>query len=565
MSTHFWLFVRSAINYILLLPLNTTTTTIVLFKGTVLFFKKFYFIDYLIFKKKDYLVEAFFQISLWCYITISIIFGEVLYRMIIMSSLNTVWSILEIFFYKTIILLSSFGKNSVNTSKKILEEDTINLDYDISDKPNKSFVSESVIDFLNSYSFWKTPIRNLNFLVNSGLNLNNNYMKHTSRYFYRSILYKSSSLPKNPVKDFGFPASSQLNSAYLSLITAVRLWFLPLVVTLFMTFFLSFVRLLPVNTTLFQVFGLLMFFYWLLSGFVFFIKKYKFSKFTSAVQRFWRRAYILFWLLESCLLLVFFYLTLNASQESVYSLDQIASFKSHASSFKNFLPKAFPLILLIVIGYLLLLNLKWNFFKKQLLPIVLVSVILLYVLMQESYQMFHVFNFFSNLFWTYSVEDKLWSLEFDVRRTRLVNHYTIILFVLKYWHVVFIYFFWVFTILRSNESNSLNYPLYSANFQNFIILFIMLFISLYPWVKFIAAPVTTEPYFWFFLNPNSIFIMSFISDIKLFTISLFDFDLQSNYSYGQSNFFYFISGDSQNSWLFHKKQFTRNLIIKNLI
>ena len=179
-------------------------------------------------------------------------------------------------------------------------------------------------------------------------------------------------------------------------------------------------------------------------------------------------------------------------------------------------------------------------------------------------QMFHVFNFFSNLFWTYSIEDKLWSLEFDVRRTRLVNHYTIILFILKYWHVVFIYFFWIFTALRSNESNSINYPIYSANFQNFIILFIMLFISLYPWVKFITSPVISEPYFWFFLNPNSIFILSFTTDIKLFILSLTDININSYYSYTTHNFFYFISGDSNNNWLFHKKQFVRNIIINAL-
>jgi hypothetical protein len=190
----------------------------------------------------------------------------------------------------------------------------------------------------------------------------------------------------------------QLKFGAKSISKAFRLWVLPLIVTIFFLFFLAFVRVLPVNTVAFQIFGLLMFFYWLISGFVFFIKKYKFSKFTSVVQRFWRRAYILFWLLESCLLLVFLYLTLNASQESVYSLDQIAVFKAHTSSVKFFLPKMMLSTVLIILGYLLLLNLKWNFFRKQIIFVFLISTILIFNLLQESYQMFHALNFYSNLF-----------------------------------------------------------------------------------------------------------------------------------------------------------------------
>ena len=66
-----------------------------------------------------------------------------------------------------------------------------------------------------------------------------------------------------------------------------------------------------------------MVFYWLISGFVFFTKKYKFGKFTSAIQRFWRRSFIIFWLIESSLFIVFIYLLFNASQEPVFAYDFI--------------------------------------------------------------------------------------------------------------------------------------------------------------------------------------------------------------------------------------------------
>jgi hypothetical protein len=75
-----------------------------------------------------------------------------------------------------------------------------------------------------------------------------------------------------------------------------------------------------------------MFGYWLISGFVFFIKKYQFGKYTSVVQRFWRRTYILFWLIEITTFSVFLFLTINASQESFYMFDQISIFKTHLYS-----------------------------------------------------------------------------------------------------------------------------------------------------------------------------------------------------------------------------------------
>ena len=391
------------------------------------------------------------------------------------------------------------------------------------------------------------------FVVRSG------NMVHKYRFAFRLGLHDSKIFSALYNNTFSKNLWSQLSFGLTSAKKALRLWVLPLSSSIFMVIFLSFVRILPVNTALFQIFGLLMFFYWLISGFVFFIKKYKFSKFTSVIQRFWRRTYILFWLLESCLLLVFFYLTLNSSQESGFSLDHIATFKSHTNSIKMFLPAIMLSSILILVGYLLLLNLKWNFFQKQLIFVFVISFILIINLMQESYQMFHILNFYSNLFWTYSVEDKLWSLEFDARRTRLVNHYTIIMSILKYWHVVFIYFFWIFTALRSNESSTITYPLYSANFQNFIILFIMSFISLYPHLKSIVSPFLSDPYFWFFLNPNSTASLSFFNDIKLFGMSsLLDYTSQS---YIYQDFFYFSSNSLDSSLSLHRKQFIRDNIV----
>jgi hypothetical protein len=49
---------------------------------------------------------------------------------------------------------------------------------------------------------------------------------------------------------------------------------------------LCIIRATPFNKSLFGWLALAMLFYWLISGFVFFIKKYQFGKYTSVIQRF---------------------------------------------------------------------------------------------------------------------------------------------------------------------------------------------------------------------------------------------------------------------------------------
>ena len=66
----------------------------------------------------------------------------------------------------------------------------------------------------------------------------------------------------------------------------VRYWLLGLLFLALSFFFLIQLKGLVFNKTVFGYFIVGMFFYWLISGFVFFIKKYQYSKFTSVIQRF---------------------------------------------------------------------------------------------------------------------------------------------------------------------------------------------------------------------------------------------------------------------------------------
>jgi len=347
---------------------------------------------------------------------------------------------------------------------------------------------------------------------------------------------------------------------------AVKIWIFPLLLLFSIVYMFLFLKSLPFNKIMFAWIGILMFSYWLLSGFVFFFKKYQFSRYTTSIQRFWRRTYILFWLIEGSTFIVFLFFTINASQEPFYMFDQISIFKSHLYSWKLFFLKIFPLVLLIIFTYFLILSLKWNIFSKHSIWLFFITFFLTYVVWLEFYQFFHVLNFYSNLNWVYDLDDHSWSLEFESRKTRMVNHYIMVLFVLKFWHIIFIYGFWLFFVLRSLETKRIRYPLLSANFQNFIILYIFAWVFMYPWFKFFFRRFLDTPYYWFYVNNRKLLFRVFFYDFKLIYYGLVSyFDIVNLNHFNKYNFFYFKLSDSTNNYEFFRKSYIKNNIIKSLI
>ena len=319
--------------------------------------------------------------------------------------------------------------------------------------------------------------------------------------------------------------------------------------------------------TLFFWVGASMLLYWLLSGFVFFVKKYQYSRYTSVIQRFWRRAYILFWGIESCLLSVFFYLTFNSSQESFFMFDQGYFFKTHLFSWKIFLFKCVLVVSLITYSYLLLLNLKWSVFNKNILNLVIITILLIYLVWAEFYQIYWVSNFYANFTWLYDVDESVWSLEWDARRTRILNHYIMVLFLLKFWHIVFIFGCWIFFLLRSNELEVITYPLYSFNFQNFIILFIMMWLFMYPWFKHTFHWLSELPYFWFYVDIHTSFAKILANDCILFYSSVLSCLVHdtSLYYFKITDFINWIIFDSHMDCGVFIKSTIKNIVLKSLV
>jgi len=71
-------------------------------------------------------------------------------------------------------------------------------------------------------------------------------------------------------------------------------WFIPGFLGLLLVTMLLVLRDIPINKFLFMTLSVGFFLYLLLSGFVFFFKKYKYSKYTTAMSRYWRRTFSIF-------------------------------------------------------------------------------------------------------------------------------------------------------------------------------------------------------------------------------------------------------------------------------
>jgi hypothetical protein len=106
-------------------------------------------------------------------------------------------------------------------------------------------------------------------------------------------------------------------------------WLLPLLICFCFIYYSFFLKSLPFSKIFAGYIILGNMFYLLISGFVFFYKKYQYRLYTSAIQRFWRRTLIIFWAIEGSLFICFVYLIFNASQEPLHVYDNIQIYKTH--------------------------------------------------------------------------------------------------------------------------------------------------------------------------------------------------------------------------------------------
>lgn len=249
------------------------------------------------------------------------------------------------------------------------------------------------------------------------------------------------------------------------------------------------------------VVGLL--FFWLMSGFNFFIKRYRFGKFTSAIQRFWKRTNSYFWLIEGFLFTLFFYYYLNSSQEVLYMFDEANLNQKHLLSINAFYLSLILLIYLIVYSYYILQNLPNYNYKQLLTHLTIITVVIIYIFLIECYQFYYILTFFFENSWTFDEDNNLWVISIDTPKIRLKQQYFLLALIAKYWHFLFIFFSWLFLVIKSYEQKKINYNLFSLNLQNLLLLLLLNTLFITNWIKWLFRRFADVSYYWFMTDYNN--------------------------------------------------------------
>jgi hypothetical protein len=292
--------------------------------------------------------------------------------------------------------------------------------------------------------------------------------------------------------------SKNLGFFYASASSIFKFFSLSLILAFLFIYVLSLYHITPFLKLIFGWLALFFFIYLLVSGFVYFVKKLTFSKYTDALQRFWKRTFSLFWLIEGGLFVVFIYFTLNASSEVFYGYDSQSFVKLHLGSLRLFFFKLCLInVILVLTNYLLVVcqtNNEDTIFSLYLL----ISIIIAYVTWLEFYQFYIYLQSAGYYSWFFSLDSYEFSLDPEIKRSRITNNFVLICAIAKFWHFFFIVFVWFFYLTRYLESQTARVTLISTSIQNFLILYILNLISLYPYIKFLSRRYLSVTYKWFF-------------------------------------------------------------------
>lgn len=238
--------------------------------------------------------------------------------------------------------------------------------------------------------------------------------------------------------------------------------------------------------------------YWLLSTFIFLFKKSQYTIYTRIIQRFWKRALYLFWLLEVNLFLIYLYLTLISPQESLYMMDYAYLYNQYLFQLNPFFSLILNLVTILLISNIIILLYKYNTYS--IFFIILLSILLLTILYDDSVQFYYINQFYNNVQWLYDDKEDVWELENSVLRLRPYLNYLYLLVFLKLWHTVFIViFFWFFEIHTFSLKNT-SFNILAAQHQNFYFLLFFGFILKIIFLKNYMNYLYEYVYYWFFVN-----------------------------------------------------------------
>lgn len=388
------------------------------------------------------------------------------------------------------------------------------LDLDLYYHLEKIVVTNSNNSNIEGYKLHRKGIFIMNiidfFSMNRELpkNIYKNYDPLTTR------LLSTASVNTSCLKLTLFPKDLLFNYFYF-----FKSWLVSFVLCLSLVSTLFYLRDIPVNKHLFSVGSIILFTYLLLSGFVFFIKKYRYGKYTTAMHRFWRRSFSIFWALEGFLFIVFLYLTVLANQEPFFMYDNIQFFKNYTYSWRLFLSENITVLMIVSLLHFTVIRHKDITSYKLSALVLLVSVIYFFLTFIEFYQFYYTVSHYNPTTWVFDYEFNKWVLDLETtqtKRTRVLLHFITICLIAKFWHFVFILLFWVFTACRWIQMGTMSYQLIGSNLQNAVILYLLNWILMYPWLKVAFRKFLYRHYKWLYVNFRSIGLRVLFNDLFIY-------------------------------------------------
>lgn len=265
-----------------------------------------------------------------------------------------------------------------------------------------------------------------------------------------------------------------------------------------------------------------MLYFWLMSGFNFFVKRYQYGKFTSQIQRFWKRTNTCFWLIEGFLILLFFYYFLNSSQEPLYMYDYSAINQEFLVSLQVIFVNIVLLSVVIYFMYFTLLRINSNSWTQLNLYLMVISIFVFFSFFLETYQFYYVISSFNERLWMFNEEENLWMIDIENPILRTKHQYLFVCLIAKYWHFLFIFLSWVFFLIKSFERRKITYVLFGANLQNMVLLYVLNFACYIQWFKWLYRRFFDLPYTWFFTNIDNKFMFRLFFEVKLLIMNLFN-------------------------------------------
>lgn len=448
--------------------------------------------------------------------------------------------------------LKNFLYNTIKENIKIMFSTRNTNKYRIRDLSLDIFLQ--IINFNNSldkhytqakfhlYFVYIDEISLVNYL-NILIYLNTKFEKHSYRNVMNLIIFKFKFIPYKPVNINLYKILIKNFKNILNILIFNVKW---IIVALVISVTYFFVSLFYIQIDLTKQIALWYLFvisyYLLISTFNSFLIKYKYGKFTSAIQRFWKRTGIVFWLIEGFLFLLFFYYYLNSSQEPLYMFDYANLNQELLIQLKTSYKNLILLSLAIYLSYILMFNLNYLQFKQNIIILLSILLIIFYSLYIESYQFIYIISLYGDKNWIFEDISQSWILEIEQNNVRVKQQYFIYCLIAKYWHFIFIFISWFFFFVKSLEIKKITYTMLGYNTQNLLILYVLNLMCLIQWVKYLSKKFLEITYYWFHMQYDEKLLNQFILEFynvvsNLFSLNFFDektvddFVLKSMYIY----------------------------------